>query len=453
MSGQGERNNKSVNTTTGIGRREFCQTAALGLGGLIAGKALGNIISTQNAKGPLLPPAFLGNSIELCLNSRASEHSGLTGLASEQQQANILWAAGKAPFVGTSRTIYAATPDGTFIYDPQTHSLNTYSSSTTSNCLRITYDTESYFDAGLSYMPAFAASVDMWDGTSSQMASCPQGSAICYGIRSVQGIKTNLVAVSTDGSLPHPTVDGSNSAQNVISRLRLRDRFRPPADLTLNQLSQLLWGAYGCTPHTVNSSRQGLTVPSSWARYPMTDSIYIVQDKVWRYCNRQGSDLTTADHRIELVYDADVRADLAAALGGLPHAPCYILLCIGAAQLSDWYSLIEVGFAAGSLLLQATAIDLGCAFQAPLASSLHSTIQTIANIPTTHYPNAAIAVGQLPEDVEGDGDIDLDDHAELTNCLNGPNAGTGSQCIPADIDADGDIDLKDFADFQRAFRR
>ena len=302
-------------------------------------------------------------------------------------------------------------------------------------------------------MPAFAASVDMWDGTSSQMASCPQGSAICYGIRSVQGMKSNLVAVSTDGSLPDPTVDGNNNAHDVISRLRLHDRFRIPQDLTLNQLSQLLWGAYGCTPHTINNGRQGLTVPSSWGRYPMTDSIYVVQDKVWRYCNRQGSDLTTADHRIELVYDADVRADLALALGGLPQAPCYILLCVGAAQLSDWYSLIEVGFTAGALLLQATAIDLGCAFQAPLNSSLHATIQTIANIPTTHYAHAAIAVGQLPEDVEGDGDIDLDDHAQLANCMDGPNAGTASPCLPADIDADGDVDLKDFADFQKAFRQ
>lgn len=62
-------------------------------------------------------------------------------------------------------------------------------------------------------------------------------------------------------------------------------------------------------------------------------------------------------------------------------------------------------------------------------------------------------------DIDGDGDIDLDDHALFPECMAGPDAlptpatwPSLEDCLRAfDFDADVDVDAKDFGGFQRAF--
>ena len=55
-------------------------------------------------------------------------------------------------------------------------------------------------------------------------------------------------------------------------------------------------------------------------------------------------------------------------------------------------------------------------------------------------------------DHDHDGDIDLDDYAELPGCMTGPNNGPiGWGCEAFDFDVDDDVDLLDFADFQVDF--
>ena len=72
------------------------------------------LCQAQNISAGQLPsPIITENSVEVCLNSRNSEHS-LRGTANAQQINNILWAAGAAPFTGTHRNIYVATPTATF---------------------------------------------------------------------------------------------------------------------------------------------------------------------------------------------------------------------------------------------------------------------------------------------------------------------------------------------------
>ena len=62
-----------------------------------------------------------------------------------------------------------------------------------------------------------------------------------------------------------------------------------------------------------------------------------------------------------------------------------------------------------------------------------------------------------PGDLDGDGDIDLDDAAVFTDCMAGPDAspkpaseGVGQDhCLVAfDFDEDSDVDLEDFGVFQ-----
>ncbi|MCA9251352.1 MAG: hypothetical protein KDA54_09480 [Phycisphaerales bacterium] len=54
-------------------------------------------------------------------------------------------------------------------------------------------------------------------------------------------------------------------------------------------------------------------------------------------------------------------------------------------------------------------------------------------------------------DRDGDGDIDLDDYAAMSNCLNGPAGNLAAGCECFDFDDDGDNDLFDFAEFQAGF--
>jgi len=66
---------------------------------------------------------------------------------------------------------------------------------------------------------------------------------------------------------------------------------------------------------------------------------------------------------------------------------------------------------------------------------------------------SGVAVG-LPGDLDGDGDVDVDDFAALADCLNGPDNSPAPACSPdtdADLDADGDVDVKDFATFTQHF--
>jgi hypothetical protein len=379
-----------------MARRGFCKAAAFGLGGFALSGYLGENSAKAEEPGPLLPPIVSGNSTEICLNSRVSRHSGLGGTATDQQISNVLWAAGRAPVTGSYRTIYLKTANCTYIYHPEDHSLEYYSDDTVSNAFRINYDREHDFDAGVSYVLALWESVSLWTGTASQVASCPQMSDLNFGIASVPGLTGELVAVSSDLSLPDPETDGQNSLEEVIVGLKLWDRFRPPGDLTQSQLSQLLWAGYGCTAHWTANSRGGLTIPSWMADYFLTGRIYVVHDKVWRYCNRVGSDLRTRDHRLELVQDADVRDAVRQALPGIPQAPCYVLLCLTQSGLGTWYQRLETGFVAGGMLVQAGAIGLGCAFEVALSAQEQVNLQQITQIPASDYPHAAVAIGRVP---------------------------------------------------------
>lgn len=94
-------------------------------------------------------PIVTENSVEICLNSRYSQHS-LSGTASIRQMSNVIWAAGIIPFTGTHRDIYVATPDGTYLYDPNDHSLSRHSSEVRDDgAFALIYESERDFDTGV----------------------------------------------------------------------------------------------------------------------------------------------------------------------------------------------------------------------------------------------------------------------------------------------------------------
>jgi len=434
-----------------MSRRRFCQTAAIGLGGLALGEYLAGRKAWAEGPGPLLPPIITGRSTEICMNSRVSRHGGLSGTATDQQIANVLWAAGRAPVMGSYRTINVKTPNATYVYHPETHSLERVSSTPGSNAINITYDRELDFDAGVADVLALWASVSLWTGTSSQVASCPEMTNLNFGINTVAGVTSQLVAVSSDGTLPNPVTDGANHFEEVLAHLPLASKFRTDLDLAPQRLSQLLWAGYGCTPHWTANGYGGLTVPSYTASYYLTNRIYVINERVLRYCNRTGSSLTTRNHRLELVQNADVRAQVRAALPDLPEAPCYILLCLTQSGLGLWNYRLETGFVAGGMLAQAGASGLACAFKVPLSSAEQTAVKQITLIPSGDYPHAIVALGHRPADLDGDGGVDADDYSAFHDCMGGPEVDAAPGCARADLDADGDVDLADFAEFDRGW--
>jgi hypothetical protein len=427
-----------------MNRRQFC------FGGLAVG-GLGARRARAAGRTALVPPIVTGHSAEICMNSRIATHSGLTGTATAQQVSNVLYAAGRAPVTGSFRTIWFKDHTGTYIYHPEDHSLEYYSATTVTNAFRLDYDRERDFDAGVSYVLALWASVSLWTGLSNQVISCPQQTDVNFGIGTLTaGLTTQLVAVSSDGSLPNPVTDGQDHLEELLATLRLRDAFRTDLDLTPQRLSQLLWAGYGCTPHTTANNYKGLCVPSWIAEYFLTNRIYVVNDRVLRYCNRVGTNLATRDHRVEQVQNADVRTALRQALPDLPEAPCYILLCLTQSGLGVWYQRLETGFVAGGMLLQAESLGLACAFKAALSSAEQTAVKQITQIPAGDYPHAIVALGHRAADLNGDGKVDAGDLATFDGCMAGPDDSPPVGCGPADLDQDGDVDLTDFGLLQRA---
>ena len=365
--------------------------------------------------GRLPSPIVTENSVEVCLNSRYSEHS-LRGTANAQQISNIVWAAGKAPFTGTHREIYVTTSTATYLYDPNGHSLSWYSNDVRDDgAFAIFYESQLDFDTGVSFMPALLASVSLWNSTESPVASCPKGigypkARLIFGVQSVRGLRTELavhcsVPEGKPGWLPDPCTAGDNSLEEVLTNLNYVRSFTQ-TNLTLQQISQVLWAGYGCSAHTA-SGKAGLTVPSAWANYYLTRSIYFANENgVFRYHNRNtDTSMATIDHRIEQIDSssagrggtrpADSRGRLQSAVSGLPQAPCYIILCLDSSYVGQEYAQLEVGFVAGSMLIQATAIDLGCRFESELIPGERTGIQAATNIPASHIPQAIVSIGPI----------------------------------------------------------
>jgi hypothetical protein len=412
-------------------------------------------ISTDT--GPLPPPIVTGNSVETCLNSRYSQHS-LSGTASNYQISNVIWAAGKAPFTGTQRDIYVATPAATYLYDSNSHSLSFDSNDVRDDgAFAIIYESELDFDTGVSFMPALLASVSLWNSSESPVASCPKGlgypkARLIFGVQSGRGLTTNLavhcsVPEGEAGWLPDPSTVGDNSIEEVLANLKYVSSFAQ-TNLTLQQISQILWAGYGCTDHTP-SGKAGLTVPSAWANYYLTRSIYLANENgVYRYHNRNPStDLTTRDHRIEQINSADVRDSMQSAVSGLPQAPCYVIICLDSSYAGEEYAHLETGFVAGSnMLIQATAIDLGCHFKTELTPGERGNIQGTTTIPASHIPQAIVSIGMEDPvvDFSNDGIVNFEDYCIFAQYWLQEESSVDIAPPPL---GDGTVNLKDLAVF------
>jgi hypothetical protein len=369
-------------------------------------------------------PVHHAYSFEQLANSRYSVHAGFDDSLSTQVMANVLWAMDRAPRLGSEyREFYVATPDNVYRYDPSNrrlilqragdHRYNSGSAFEVGVASPLPEETGMAIQAGLLAGTAFR-------GEGQNVVSCPMQWAAdqaavewktghrvqmvnVYGrapsARSSGGeaapLDTLCVARSSDSSLPLPHVVGPDTFEAVMADLRQDSAFSP-VELSQENLSQLVWAAYGVTPHLTYNHRQGLTVPSAMANYYLTDRIYVVgQYEVSRYHNRTaaGADAMIRDHRLERIAAGDRRPQLRAASQRIPgDAPAYFVICVPDTGAPP--AMMEAGFAGLELLAQARALGLAGFLVAPLDRTERRAIASALELPAGHVPALLFACGE-----------------------------------------------------------
>ncbi|TAJ12818.1 SagB/ThcOx family dehydrogenase [Marinilabiliaceae bacterium JC017] len=201
-------------------------------------------------------------------------------------------------------------------------------------------------------------------------------------------------------NLPSPSYRGTVSVEeSLLLRRSVRD-YENRA-LTLQQVSQLLWAAYGVTKEISSPSflRGGLkTAPSAGALYPL--EIYLVAGDV------EGLPagiykFIPAGHQLELIIEEDVRKSLARA--------AYNQTFVGKAPVALFYSAIyerttrkygergrsryvcmDLGHSAQNVYLQAVAMGLGtCA----VGAFNNEMVSNVMMLPRKEEPLYIMPVG------------------------------------------------------------
>ena len=169
--------------------------------------------------------------------------------------------------------------------------------------------------------------------------------------------------------LPAPTFEGRMTVEESILKRRSHRNFRK-SSVTADQLSQILWAAYGITkPDTSRIAfRGGLrAAPSAGATYPL--EVYVVagnvdqvEPGVYRYVSNR--------HLLEQVFAGDIRKDLAEAalnqemISDAPFSLIYSAIFERTTQRYGdrgrlRYVPMDLGHSAQNVYLQAESLGLG----------------------------------------------------------------------------------------------
>ncbi|MCX5692075.1 MAG: SagB/ThcOx family dehydrogenase, partial [Candidatus Omnitrophica bacterium] len=200
--------------------------------------------------------------------------------------------------------------------------------------------------------------------------------------------KNILMAETKLIQLPKPLNKGNVSLEEVIFRRRSQRSFEQK-DLSLQQISQLLWAGQGIT---AEKGFYGLrAAPSAGALYPI--EIYLLaKDGLFRYL--------PDGHKLESLAEQDLRGALADSSFGqaaISQAPVNIVVCVVYSRLTSKYGQrgiryahIEVGHVAQNIHLQAVALGLG---SVPIGAFNDGEVKKILSLPINHEPLYIIPVG------------------------------------------------------------
>ena len=186
---------------------------------------------------------------------------------------------------------------------------------------------------------------------------------------------TKLDGAQLTYALPSARTDGNVSVERALKNRRSQRNFVDKA-ISAEQLSQILWAAYGITQPTPDrpALRGGLrAAPSAGAMYPFEIYVIVgnvdgVEQGVYRY--------NSEEHKIIRTIDKDLRDEFSkVALGQtlIKEAPVNIFYCAIYSRMTkrygdrgaDRYVCMDLGHSAQNIYLQAEALNLGtCAIGA-----------------------------------------------------------------------------------------
>ncbi len=387
---------------------------------------------TAASSESLPAPVRHAGSFEQLANSRYSVHSGFDDSLPRQVLANVLWAMSRAPRADSGvREFYVATVDNVYRFDQAQfrlivhragdHRYNSGSAFEVGVAAGRPEEAGMAIQAGLLAGAAFNSEVQGTGHGGRGVVSCPMQWAAdhanvdwkpdypiqmvnVYGRAACAPLETLCVARSSDSSLPLPHVVGLDTFEAVIADLGQYSLFSP-VGLSDENVSQLLWAAYGVTPHLTFNRRQGLTVPSAMASYYLADRIYVVgQYEVGRYRNRLAAeaDAATRDHRLERTTAGDRRPQLRAATERIPgSAPVYFVVCVP--DTAEAAAMMEAGFAGFQLLAQARALGLAGRLVVPLSRAEREATIAALELPAGHVPALVFACGEAERTVAAEG--------------------------------------------------
>jgi len=194
------------------------------------------------------------------------------------------------------------------------------------------------------------------------------------------------MAQSRDIQLPQPMTKGTISLEESIAKRRSVRNFKKQ-DLSLNEISQLLWAGQGIT----DNSRSLRASPSAGALYPI--ELYIVNTQgYFRYL--------PASHSLKQLSSDDLRISLStASLGQLSvrDAAVSVIICAVPERVTKRYGErgikymhIEAGHIAQNIHLQALALGLG---SVPIGAFEDKKVSAILKLPEGEEPLYIIPIG------------------------------------------------------------
>jgi len=188
--------------------------------------------------------------------------------------------------------------------------------------------------------------------------------------------------------LPQPLTKGKVSLEETIARRRSQRSFKGK-ELTLEEISQLLWAAQGITGK--EGAHNFRSVPSAGALYPM--EVYaLTKDGLYHY--------VPENNILEVLDERDLRSNLAIAAFGqssVSQAALDIVICAVYERVTAKYGErgkryveIEAGHVAQNIHLQAVALGLG---SVPIGAFSDEKVKDVLKLPLNQVPLYIIPVG------------------------------------------------------------
>lgn len=194
--------------------------------------------------------------------------------------------------------------------------------------------------------------------------------------------------------LPEPDVQGKMTLERAIANRRSKRKWIHDKNLGIEKVKQLCWSAQGITDEKRNFFR---AAPSAGALYPL--ELYVAKhDGFWKYIPKK--------HALECAGKKDVRPliqEKALGRDWVGKASAVFLFCLVPERTTkkygsrgERYAIMEVGFAAENLLLQAVALGLG---SVPIGAFYDEKMKKALSLPDEEDPMLIVPVG-YPDNAE-----------------------------------------------------